>query len=268
MSDLLLALGWKVGRQGEARVIAMMGAAALTFVFAGIGLARLLGIPMVILQAAIWAGWLAWLGVAFPHRNQSDASSPCDLPYLRAFTREILAGIGVAFSQILRPAMWGLLTGSIGSREASPATIAIGALIALTGLGMIGLGVTTLGVARTLFVSEYVPTDRKVMVKGIYRVLRHPLFLGGVAVSLGLAICTGDLTAVELALVNLAAIPFYARLEDKRCCTILGQAYADYRNAVGGIVPRAWTAMRDSPLAHQLLGRRGPIIGRNQVRKP
>jgi protein-S-isoprenylcysteine O-methyltransferase len=155
-----------------------------------------------------------------------------------------------------------------GTDMAEVGTVAIGASVALAGLGMIALGVRALGLARTLFVYEYSSTEREVVVKGIYRVLRHPLFLGGVAVSFGLAICSGDTSAVELALVNLAAVPFYVRLEDRRCYTIFGPAYADYREAVGGLMPRTWLAIRDLPFAHQLRGRRDPMIGRSQVKKP
>src|SRR4029077_17556672 len=133
-------------------------------------------VPIVALQCAIWGLWLAWLGVGFPRNRRRDKAVPCSPPYRRAFRREILFGVAVAYSQLLRPVASGVLA---GGREFSLApSIAIGLPLLGAGIGIVYLGVSTLGVARTLFVYEYVPTDRPGMTPGNFWFPTHPLFLG------------------------------------------------------------------------------------------
>src|ERR1044072_9069921 len=186
MSDLLTALGWKADRQSGVRLVALIAISTLSILAGGLALAELLAIPVLFVQLAIWAIWLAWLGLVFPRNSRSDAERPCVLPYRRAFLREILLGISVAFSQILRPAAAGILEGGLASVEWNAAVLT-GARLAGVGAAAIGLLVTALGVARTILVYEYVPRNGHLTSTGIYRFLRHPLFLGGAVMSLGLA---------------------------------------------------------------------------------
>jgi protein-S-isoprenylcysteine O-methyltransferase Ste14 len=246
MSELVEALGWRVGVASEVILLGMIGAATVALLILGTAVAFVGAVAILLLQVCIWLLWLAWLGQAFPRNAKRDALAPCSLPYRRAFTREILFGIAIAFSQMLRPAFYGILASGVppDAWEPAPAFVVVGVPLAVLGLAAIGLGVSTLGVARTLFVYEYVSTGRRVTVDGIYRVLRHPLFLGGTAVSAGLAALTGNPVAIALALVNVCIVPIYARLEDRRCCTVFGRPYVDYRATVGGMVPRLRSLIR------------------------
>jgi protein-S-isoprenylcysteine O-methyltransferase Ste14 len=149
----------------------------------------------------------------------------------------------------------------------STSSFIVGMPLFLVGITVIGLGVSTLGVARTLFVHEYVPSAKSVTVAGIYRTLRHPLFVGGSVASLGLAICSGEQVAIELGVVNMLVVPVYGHLEDRRCCRTLGRAYVDYRASVGGVIPRRRSAIERSALAHQELGSAGPRTGRSFARR-
>lgn len=266
MVDLLTALGWRTDLRGRVRFVTLVAISTLLVLAAGIALPEVLAVPVLSVQLAIWAAWLAWLGLVFPRNARSDAERPCELPYRRAFHREILLGISVAFSQILRPATSGILAGGLASFELTAAS-ATGTMLAGVGLATIGLGVGTLGVARTLFVYEYVPRNGHLTATGIYRFLRHPLFLGGALLSLGLGLCTGDRTAIELGALNLCVVPLYVQLEDRRCCGTLGGAYMRYRATVGGVIPRR-AAIARSALAHQSRGSIGPTTERNLVRTP
>lgn len=262
MADLLEALGWRLNPGYVIRLLALIGTTTMTILLAGLALANAASISIVLIQAVIWAAWLIWLGIVFPRNWRRDSGTPCELPYRRAFMREILLGISVAFSQFLRPAVAGLI--AHGESIASPETLAIGASLLLAGGAMVAVGVSTLGVARTLFVHEYIPSKQQVVKAGIYRFLRHPLFIGGALVSLGLAICSGDQAAIELGLINACVAPAYARLEDRRCCRILGREYVDYSAAVGGVVPRR-SAISPAAQLHQAAGRIEPIAGRADV---
>jgi protein-S-isoprenylcysteine O-methyltransferase Ste14 len=131
------------------------------------------------------------------------------------------------------------------------------------GVGILWSGVNALGVAKTLFVYEYIAASKPVTTDGIFRFLRHPLFLGGSLLSLGLAICTNSQLAVELGAINACVIPIYVRLEDRRCCNTLGQEYMDYRAAVGGVIPRRRSAINLSALEHHPSGSIGPTTPRD-----
>ncbi|MDX6609420.1 MAG: methanethiol S-methyltransferase [Solirubrobacterales bacterium] len=261
MAELLGALGWRTSLRDRARLIALAATSTTAILIAGLVLAVV--VPIVLVQAAIWAAWLVWLGMVFPRNSRRDLAAPCELPYKRAFMREILLGISVAFSQFLRPVVAGLVLdgGSLAPDDA----LAIGVALLLGGGTAIAIGVSALGVARTLFVHEYVPGQRYVVRSGIYRYVRHPLFLGGALVSLGLAICSGNQTAVELGLVSACVLPVYIRLEDRRCCAVLGREYVDYSIAVGSLVPRRRSAIRPVAHLHQAAGRIEPMAGRAAV---
>ena len=265
MAELLGALGWRTGLGDRIRLIALIGVPAAALLATGLALAAATSVSIFLVQVAIWGAWLAWLGIVFPRNSRRDAETPCEWPYRRAFVREILLGISVAFSQFLRPAVAGLVAGD-GSLAPGDA-LAIGAALLLAGGTAIAVGVSALGVARTLFVHEYVPGDQQVVKAGIYRFVRHPLFLGGALVSLGLAICTGNATAIELGVLNACVLPVYVRLEDRRCCAVLGREYADYSVAVGSVVPRRRSAIRPVAQLHQAAGRIEPIAGRAAVTK-
>jgi protein-S-isoprenylcysteine O-methyltransferase Ste14 len=265
MAELLGALGWQARLRDRIRLIALAGVPTLAILIAGLALAAATSVSIVFVQTAIWAVWLVWLGIVFPRNSRRDSEAPCEWPYRRAFMREILLGISVAFSQFLRPAVAGLVLG--GGSLAPDDALAIGASLLLTGGTAIAIGVSTLGVARTLFVHEYVPGEQRLVKAGIYRFVRHPLFLGGAAVSLGLAICTGSQTAVELGLLNACVLPIYIRLEDRRCCAVLGREYVDYSVAVGSVVPRRRSAIRPVAHLHHAAGRIEPMAGRAAVTK-
>ncbi len=262
MAELLEALGGRMSPRHCLGLAALVGATTTTILAAALAFADATSVSIVWVQAAIWVVWLAWLGIVFPRNGRRDSETPCALPYRRAFMREILLGISVAFSQFLRPVATGLLDGVPAD---SADALAIGTVLLLAGGAMVTVGVSALGVARTLFVHEYVPGDRRVVKSGIYRFVRHPLFLGGALVSLGLAVCTGDRTAIELGFLNACICPLYVQLEDRRCFAILGREYVDYSVAVGGVVPRRRSAIRPVARLHHAAGRIEPIAGRADV---
>jgi protein-S-isoprenylcysteine O-methyltransferase Ste14 len=259
VAELLEALGWRMSFLHCIRLIVVVGATTAMILVGAFVIADASSISIVVVQGAIWVVWLAWLGIAFPRNGRRDSRTPCPLPYRRAFMREILLGISVAFSQFLRPITAGLID---GIPNAPGDTLAVGVPVLLAGGTMVAVGVLALGVARTLFVHEYAPRKRRVVAAGIYRFVRHPLFLGGALVSLGLAICTGDRTALELGFLNAFICPLYVQLEDRRCVGILGREYVDYSAAVGGVVPRRRSAIRPPARLHHLAGRIEPMAGR------
>jgi protein-S-isoprenylcysteine O-methyltransferase Ste14 len=227
--------------------------------------AAVISFSVVFVQAAIWLVWLVWLGIIFPHNSRRDSEKPCEQPYRRAFMREILWGISIAFSQFLYPAVTGVILngGSFSSSE----TLTIGLWLHLIGGAIVAAGVYTLGVARTLFVHEYIPKGQRVVRAGIYHFVRHPLFLGGLVASLGLAVSTGNQMALELGLLNACVLPVYIHLEDRRCGMILGREYIDYSAGVGSVVPLRRSAIKRAAQLRQAIGRIEPMAGRATVKR-
>lgn len=247
MTDLLSALHWKVSLSRAFYLMATIATVTiLALVFGAIAVA-FTPVSAVVLQSSLWGLWLIWLGLVFPRSRQRDQQEPCIYPYRRAFQREILFGVAIAFSQILRPLVSGFLAAN--QNMSVPPLATIGLPLAIAGASILVAGISALGVARTLFVYEYVPTDKPVTAIGIFRVLRHPLFLGGAMISLGLGICTGTQSGIELGLVNACIVPIYVHLEDRRCSTALGQEYVDYRTTVGGVIPRRRSRIARSAFA-------------------
>lgn len=265
MADLLTALGWRPRPTGPIRFVALLSVPTLAFLVAANVASAAISVSVVLVQALVWLVWLFWLGAVFPRHSRRDAERPCALPYRRAFRREILLGISVAFSQFLRPAVSGIaFDGSVTEPDIGSV---LGVPVLLAGGALIAAGAGALGVARVLFVYEYVEGERMVVRSGIYRFLRHPLFLGGVLLSFGLALLTGGETAVELAILNACVLPAYIRLEDRRCSLVLGREYVDYSLAVGSVMPRRRWLITSVAQLQDLAGRIDPRIGRARVRR-
>jgi protein-S-isoprenylcysteine O-methyltransferase Ste14 len=265
VAELLEALGRQPNAAHCLRLTILVGAITTTLLVAASVLTEATSISIVLVQTVIWAVWLAWLGVIFPRNGHRDSELPCAYPYRRAFFREILFGISIAFSQFLRPATVGALHGDSSFPPA--AAVLMGVPLVAMGAALIAVGVSALGLARTLFVHEYVPERPKVVRNGIYGFVRHPLFLGGALVSIGLAICTGNQLAIEVGLLNALVCPLYIHLEDQRCTEVLGHEYANYSSAVGGVVPRRRSAIRLAAHLRHALGRIAPRVGRANVSK-
>lgn len=265
MNELLEALGWRVNYGQRVRLISLIGSVTVVTIAAGLLSAYTLSLSIFVVHGAIWIAWLVWLGVFFPQHGRRDLARPAEQPYRRAFMREILLGVSVVFAQFLRPAAAGIASNDSAT---SLGLLAGGAALCLIGGAMITGGVLTLGVARTLFVHEYVAGERHVVHTQIYRFVRHPLFLGAVLASLGFAMCTANPTAITLGVLNACIGPIYARLEDRRCVGVFGREYRSYATVVGGVVPRRRSAITLSAHRPQQGGSIEPSIDRTEVSSP
>ncbi len=110
----------------------------------------------------------------------------------------------------------------------TPASLLVGAL-------PISLGFLLRGWA-----AGYLEKDRELCANGPYAWVRHPLYLGTLAISLG-AIIAG--ASVWLALPALALAPIYAaemRSEDRTLLRKFGNAHLSYARRVPALLPRFW----------------------------
>lgn len=235
--DLLSALGWKPNLFSFLRFSFLIAVIMLGFVAVTVFVGEMIQIPPAILQVFLWGGWLFWLGYLLPRHQARDLAAGGDA-YRRAFWRELCFGIGFNFAMMLRPVVVGIVEG--GSVVGSPWILALGLLPSGLGLFAILDASRQLGVSCAFFVYEYArDTTSPVIDRGVYRWFRHPLFTGGICMSVGLGICVGTPVALELAAVNAAVLLPYLPVEDRRCSNAVGSRYARYREEVGGIVPRS-----------------------------
>jgi protein-S-isoprenylcysteine O-methyltransferase Ste14 len=232
-SDLLVALGWRSSFPALLRFSGTI--VALTFGIAAVTVAvgEAIGLSPVALQLMLWAGWLVWLGYLLPRHQKRDLLRGRKDTYKKAFWRELGFGIGFNFAMLLRPAATGLVeTGA----DISPWLPTAGLLLIALGSFCIFDGARQLGISCAFFVYEYSGAPR-VVKSGLYRLVRHPLFTGGICVSIGMALCVGTAPALKLALVNALILLVYRPVEDQRCSRTMGGSYLHYRAEVNGILP-------------------------------
>jgi protein-S-isoprenylcysteine O-methyltransferase Ste14 len=156
--------------------------------------------------------------------------------------RRSVAAVGSSVFMALAPgtaaglAPW-LLTGWSGSGWWLPATVLGGALILIGGLLLV------LAFAR--FVVEGLGTPAPIappehlVVGGLYRYVRNPMYLAVVATILGQALLFGRLVLVVYAIVVAAAMWAFATwYEEPTLCRLFGAEYEQYKSAVPGWWPR------------------------------
>jgi protein-S-isoprenylcysteine O-methyltransferase Ste14 len=236
MAEILSGLGFARARWwAVAWLLGAIWASTLAFLVLARLAAAVSGLPVLVVHATLWAVWLGWLGGIFPRTRAAWMREFGAGAFRPAFYLEILPGIGASFAQIARPAFEAILD---GPRLTAPGVLG-GGVVATAGLGLIVLGVRRLGIAGTLFVREYDALPPLLERGGVFREIRHPLFAGGVVLSIGVATAAGTGQALALSAVNVLAIPFYVRFEDARCSQVFGTEYLTYRARVGGALPRA-----------------------------
>jgi protein-S-isoprenylcysteine O-methyltransferase Ste14 len=123
---------------------------------------------------------------------------------------------------------------SVSTIEAAAAVA--GALVALGGIGVV---VWTLLSWRQLFVGHAVLEGQKLVTRGAFGFVRHPVYLGGILVWTGLSLCF--LSPVAAAITCLYVIPaylLYIRSEETMMLESFGDEYRRYRDAVPMLVPR------------------------------
>jgi len=130
------------------------------------------------------------------------------------------------------------LTGVGWSDALEPIAYAVGALLIVLGLGLLLAGGIGLGSALTPFPAPRNEGDLRT--DGVYRLVRHPMYGGGVLIALGWSIIFA--TPLGLAMAGLLAL--FADLKSRREEVWLEQEYADYseyrRRTTHRLVPFIW----------------------------
>ena len=122
-----------------------------------------------------------------------------------------------------------------------PDSLDVDPTLEYVGIAMIAIGVVTLfagfrGLGKSLTANP-VPTEDGVLVtKGIYSIVRHPIYLGLLIITLGLVVSSG-VWAQIIVWIALAVLLVYKMRWEEVLLTAKYKGYADYMTKVPGLVP-------------------------------
>lgn len=114
----------------------------------------------------------------------------------------------------------------------------LGIILMVGGLALVIVSLVSLGAALT---PTPVPQESAALrTKGIYSVVRHPVYSGILVAALGFTLAVGSIWQVLLWVV--LAVFFYAKAfwEDRLLAEKHGVAWFDYADHVSSFIPRFW----------------------------
>lgn len=126
--------------------------------------------------------------------------------------------------------------------EFSLINIIIGLLFLLPGATLGLLGVRALGIKT----SSYLKT-RRLVIDGVYSVLRHPQYLGGILSHIGVSIILMAGCALLYTPLLIAQFYLMALVDEKALIRKFGSEYLEYRSKVPMFIPLRFHAIRSSP---------------------
>lgn len=247
MGRVLVALGRKPSAIQRLWLLLVLVGGASSYLAAGYLLSVYAGASPIAVQAILWVGWLVWLRWGFPRSHDAATGRAPNGSYRDAFYAQILPGVTCVLAQLLRPGLHAVL--ALPSGAPPPGTLAVSLLAILVGVALVAAATRTLGIGGVLFVDEYGTAPPSVVGSSVYAFLRHPLFVGGVIVSVGLGLLGGEVSLL-LAAMNVVALPFYARFEDARCARVFGARHEDHRASVRRPATRRARWRVSTPASH------------------
>lgn len=139
----------------------------------------------------------------------------------------------ILFNRNLRP-------GVLGERflPVGPATDYIGLALTIAGLGFAVWARFVIG--RNWGGMITVQQDHKLMLRGPYAIVRHPIYSGFMLATLGTAIVLGEIGGLVSVALIVIAWGYKARLEESFMIEQFGAEYEEYRRKVKGLIPGVW----------------------------
>ena len=80
--------------------------------------------------------------------------------------------------------------------------------------------------------------ERLVSDRGLFKVIRHPMYLGDIVLYAGLAMLASDAVGAVLAAIGIVAIVGQARVEDRAMHARFGDEFDAWKQRTGLLVPR------------------------------
>jgi protein-S-isoprenylcysteine O-methyltransferase Ste14 len=122
-----------------------------------------------------------------------------------------------------------------------PDSLDVDPTLEYVGIAMIAIGVVTLfagfrGLGKSLTANPVPNEDGVLVTKGIYSIVRHPIYLGLLIITLGLVVSSG-VWAQIIVWIALAVLLVYKMHWEEVLLTAKYKGYVDYMNKVPGLVP-------------------------------
>ena len=111
-----------------------------------------------------------------------------------------------------------------------PIFIYIGIIISAIGLFIYIWGKISLGRYYSHVVSVY--KDHRVIDKGPYKYIRHPMYLGSILILFGVPIVYRSLLSIPLIIIMIVIYNYRANIEEKLLIENLGEEYLNYKKKV------------------------------------
>lgn len=116
------------------------------------------------------------------------------------------------------------------------------ATLSPVGLVLVGVGLVFLLVSPLTLRGNYSSTlvirkDHELVVSGIYRVVRHPIYLGAILVTLGMPISTASWIALPPMLLLIPLVVYRMGVEERLLLEEFGDDYRAYMERTKRLVP-------------------------------
>ncbi len=144
--------------------------------------------------------------------------------------------------------LFGLTLGLLITHTAPTAPSATQVLVSTAGAVAAGSGITLMLWAvrsfPTVSSGHYILPEHRIVTRGPYGWVRHPLYLAAILIWLGLMLVFRSPVALAIALLYvLPAYWIYMRAEERMMLEHFGDAYRQYKHEVGMLIPR-WRGQR------------------------
>jgi protein-S-isoprenylcysteine O-methyltransferase Ste14 len=142
---------------------------------------------------------------------------------------------------VLLPIEWVLPPILIGARVGEVEGIAVPVRVAGLAAGLVGAGLITwasVRLGRFLVHSAAIGTDHVLVTDGPYRLIRHPVYAGYLALLLGAGVASATVSLLLIWPVSLLGIRIQLAAEERLLAARFGDEYDQYASRTGRLVPR------------------------------
>jgi protein-S-isoprenylcysteine O-methyltransferase Ste14 len=176
--------------------------------------------------ALCWVGWLAyWVAMGFRNKRTVERASVLGYRVVAIAAFVVLAIVGRALNVSAHSRTW-----------QTPLALALACdLIVLAGLAFTVWARVVL--AGNWSAEVTFKEDHELIDAGPYRLVRHPIYTGLLAMALGTALVYGRAVGFALLVAVCVALWWKARTEERVMLAHFGDSYAEYKRRTHAIVP-------------------------------